>query len=73
MTLQTALCGAADLDPFTDNADELSQVLALCRDCPIRAECRERWHDAPTLYGVWGGLRGVDLARRELARRRLER
>lgn len=54
------------LDPFSDDPRELRRILELCRSCPIRRACRASWDAAPSVYGVWGGRLGVDLARARL-------
>ncbi len=40
---------------FPTRGESLAPAKALCRACPVIAECRE-WAMAHEKYGVWGGL-----------------
>lgn len=61
-----AACHRAGVDPFSDEVDELRQVLRLCRSCPIARACRASWDAAPSAFGVWGGRLGIHLARERI-------
>jgi WhiB family transcriptional regulator, redox-sensing transcriptional regulator len=54
---EAALCAQADPDAwFPEKGGSVRDVKAVCRECPVRAECLllalERGED----HGVWGGL-----------------
>jgi WhiB family transcriptional regulator, redox-sensing transcriptional regulator len=75
-----ARCATSCLDPdewFPLTADvgrareQAARAIAICAECPVRAECLElslRHSFGIGVYGVWGGL--VAGERRELRRRR---
>ena len=51
---------------------QAARAIAICADCPVRADCLElslRHSSGIGAHGVWGGL--VAEERRELLRRRL--
>jgi WhiB family redox-sensing transcriptional regulator len=76
-----ARCAASCLDPdewFPLTADvrrareQAARAIAVCSECPVRADCLElslRHSSGIGAHGVWGGL--VTEERRALRRRRL--
>ena len=47
---------------FPDSDDDADEALAICRRCPVKAECAAcaRAHEEP--FGVWGGRTEADRA-----------
>jgi WhiB family redox-sensing transcriptional regulator len=53
---QEAACRGGDLDLFFPPPGEWSSAAkAICRDCPVIAECRAYVDSWPSLRGVWAG------------------
>lgn len=62
-----ALCAQVDGDLFfPDKGESTREAKAICRQCPVRAECLLWALDNAEPYGIWGGLSERD-------RRRLRR
>ena len=62
-----ANCRGIDVDLFfaVEEAEQ-ERALALCRTCPVRAECLEHAVRHQEMYGIWGGMLEND--RRRLIR-----
>jgi len=74
---QLAACRGSDLELFysLDEADQ-EQALAICRTCPVIAECLDHAMTHREAFGVWGGTRETErrrIFRRERRRRAEER
>lgn len=54
MTLADALCRAAVEPDLWAEWTLRDEAAAVCRDCPVIAECGE-WADATGARGTWGG------------------
>lgn len=52
--------------------EQVEQAKAVCRRCPVAAECLTWALDRPEEYGIWGGLTEGE-RRAELTRRRTKR
>lgn len=52
-----ALCAQIDGDLwFPEKGGSVAQPKAICRRCPVRAECLEYALEHEERFGVWGGL-----------------
>jgi WhiB family redox-sensing transcriptional regulator len=40
---------------FPERGDDTSRAKAICRECPVRAECLEYALETKQMFGVWGG------------------
>jgi len=64
-----AACRGEDAEKFyPDNRHSGGDALAVCRPCPVRAECLEYALARPERWGTWGGM--AEGERKELRRRR---
>ena len=62
-----ALCAEVDPDRwFPEKGGSSKEAKAICRECPVRAECLEYALETQQRFGIWGG-------RSERERRRLLR
>jgi WhiB family redox-sensing transcriptional regulator len=73
---ELALCAQVDPDAwFPPKGGNVAQPKAVCRQCPVRAECLEYALEHGERFGVWGGLtereRRPLLAARQRARKGL--
>jgi WhiB family redox-sensing transcriptional regulator len=51
------LCAEVDPDEwFPDKGESSLRAKAICRSCPVRAECLEYALDHQIEHGIWGGL-----------------
>lgn len=64
------LCHKGDPDVLFVRGAAQNLAKALCRACPVRAECLADALDNRVEYGVWGGM--TERERRALLRRRPE-
>lgn len=64
------LCHKADPDVLFVRGAAQNLAKAMCRACPVRAECLADALDNRVEYGVWGGM--TERERRALLRRRPE-
>lgn len=53
--MKRAACQGEDPDLFFESPGEL-QAKAICRDCPVEADCYQFAVDECIDYGVWGGM-----------------
>lgn len=58
-----AACRGADLDRFFSEGRTKAEVVAVCEDCPVLAECRAYALDREWVEGVWGGTTKKERAR----------
>lgn len=55
VTEQAACAGLTDLF-FPERGESTREAKAVCRACPVKAECLEWALDAGEKHGIWGGL-----------------
>lgn len=66
--MEQARCLEVDPDEFFPEQGETSRdAVAVCRRCPVAAECLEHALDTNERFGVWGGL--TERGRRQLKRK----
>ena len=72
----SARCRGMDLSIFFPSIDrgpalahQESQAKAVCRGCPVIAECRRHAPAVGERYGVWGGLTTTERALHDHRRR----
>jgi WhiB family redox-sensing transcriptional regulator len=67
---EEASCRSVDPEVFFPDrpSDHASMAKAICRGCPVRAQCLEFALEARLDYGVWGGM--TEIERRSLRRSR---
>ena len=52
-----ALCAQADPDAwFPEMGGQPGKIKAICRQCPVRAECLDAALERDEMFGIWGGL-----------------
>jgi len=52
-----ALCAETDPEAFfPEKGGSARPAKAVCRDCPVRAECLQYALDHHEYWGIWGGL-----------------
>ena len=56
--MESARCaGVKNIDWFEDDdPTEVLMAVAICKDCPVRAECLRMALEEEIWHGVWGGL-----------------
>jgi len=64
------LCAGADPDALFVQGKAQRAAKAMCKGCPVMAECLADALDNRTEFGVWGGM--TERERRALLRRRPE-
>ncbi len=64
------LCATADPDALFVQGKAQRAAKAMCKGCPVMAECLADALDNGTEFGVWGGM--TERERRALLRRRPE-
>jgi WhiB family redox-sensing transcriptional regulator len=70
--MEEAACANSDPDLFfPERGDSVVEAKAVCRGCPVRAECLEYALERGEKYGLWGGL-SVRERRKIRAQRRAE-
>lgn len=59
-----ALCAQTDPDLFfPDQGQPSAPAKAICRTCPVRAECLDHTLAARPRFGVWAGLTAAQIRR----------
>ncbi len=49
-----AACAGSEVDYFSDKESDIAAARAICRTCPVSAQCAAFGRDETV--GVWGGL-----------------
>ncbi|MFJ6636283.1 WhiB family transcriptional regulator [Streptomyces sp. NPDC091376] len=58
---RAAACLDADAEIFfAQGRRQRALALAICRSCPVRAECRAHAEASPEPYGIWGGVTALE-------------
>lgn len=66
---QRAACAGMDVGIFYDPDPAVEAAAkAVCRRCPVRADCAAHARDTREFHGVWGGLNEHERARRHGSR-----
>ncbi len=57
-TVQRPACATAGVDMYPDRDDETANAaaVAVCLQCPLRADCAATALDRVEIFGVWGAL-----------------
>jgi WhiB family redox-sensing transcriptional regulator len=59
-----AACRGRAVDTFFPGANEdLADIIAICRGCPVKTECLNYALEDPSLKGVWGGTSARERSR----------
>lgn len=67
---QARCAGVTSVDFFAEEDDDLGNrlAIAICNDCPVRAECLAMSIEEQIWFGVWGGLTAAQRARVKMAK-----